>query len=130
MRKSEQLAMKVRYETKLEKIQRDYNQLLINSERVSREKELQQEIIKGVQRGMSNLKDKYTQEKSRWKTDKEQFEQKANEVSSHLPTIYIHFPLTKFLSQSLKFLSAKKYFFQKGDFPLDNVVTVHSSGRK
>ncbi|XP_029633282.1 protein CROWDED NUCLEI 4 [Octopus sinensis] len=80
VRKAEQLAMKVRYETKIEKLQRDYNQLLINSERVAKERELQQEIIRGVQRGMFNLKDKYTQDRSRWQTDKEKFENQATEA--------------------------------------------------
>ncbi|GAB1599791.1 uncharacterized protein LOC106879862 [Argonauta hians] len=80
VRKAEQLAMKVRYETKIEKLQRDFNQLQINSERVAKERELQQEIIRGVQRGMFNLKDKYTQDRSRWQTDKEKFESQATEA--------------------------------------------------
>lgn len=85
--------MKVRYETRLEKIQREYNKLQSSAEKIQRERDLDKDIIKGIQRGMGELRAKYTQDVAGWQKEKLQMERKIKEVtvfnSRVIPTLVL-----------------------------------------
>ncbi|KAJ8322162.1 hypothetical protein KUTeg_000633 [Tegillarca granosa] len=78
--RAEYLAMKVRYETRLENLQKDHLKLLTNLDQLQREKILDKDIIKGVQKGMSQMKQAYANDLSRIKEEKEMLEKHMHEI--------------------------------------------------
>ncbi|XP_052250522.1 myosin-11-like isoform X2 [Dreissena polymorpha] len=88
--KAELLAMKVRYETQLDRLQKEHLQLLEVVERLQRETHFDKEIIVGVQKGMANIRDNYTQDLSRWKDERSVLEshitqiEEGKEIAQHL----------------------------------------------
>lgn len=80
--RAEQLTMKVRYESKLGKLQKDYSKMLSTAERLQKERDLHRDIIKGIQKGMSQLKANYTADVAHWQDDKAVLERQIHEVSS------------------------------------------------
>ncbi|CAC5380446.1 unnamed protein product [Mytilus coruscus] len=57
--RAEYMAMKVRFETRLENLQKEHSRLLTILDQMQHEKVLNHEIIKGVQKQMSIMKDNY-----------------------------------------------------------------------
>ena len=82
--RAEYLAMKVRYETRLENLQKEHMSLLHVLDNLQREKHLNQEIIRGVQKGMSNMKDTYAKDIAKWNEEKEIFGRHIKEVGRTL----------------------------------------------
>lgn len=84
MLRAEYMAMKVRYETQLERLQKEHLQLLQVVERLQREKNLDQEIIVGIQKGMASIKDTYSHDMTRWKDERAV-------LTTHITKVRIHF---------------------------------------
>ena len=63
--------MKVRYETQLDQLQKEHIQLLTVVEKLQREKNLDQDIITGIQKGMANIRDTYSLDVTRWKDERQ-----------------------------------------------------------
>ncbi|KAK3088191.1 hypothetical protein FSP39_015959 [Pinctada imbricata] len=78
--RAEYLAMKVRYETRVENLQREQLKLLNILDKLQREKNLDQEIIKGVQKGMCTMKETYNQDLARLKDEKGLLESHIKEI--------------------------------------------------
>ena len=81
--RAEYLAMKVRYETRLENLQKEHMKLLNILDKLQREKVLDQEIIKGVQKGMGTIKETYNQDLARLRDEKGLLEVHIKEVSEY-----------------------------------------------
>ncbi|XP_021343411.1 golgin subfamily A member 4-like isoform X2 [Mizuhopecten yessoensis] len=69
--RAEYLAMKVRYETRLENLQKEHMNLLSLLDTMQREKTLDKEIIRGVQKGMSQMKVTYAKDLVKWDAEKD-----------------------------------------------------------
>ncbi|KAK6168105.1 hypothetical protein SNE40_021998 [Patella caerulea] len=78
--RAEYLAMKVRYETRIDKMSRDYSRALVTVESLEKERELDKEIIKAAQKGMLQLKDSYTQDLIKWEDEKQRLEKHGKEI--------------------------------------------------
>jgi hypothetical protein len=76
------MAMKVRYETQLDRLQKEHLQLLEVVERLQRAKNLDQEIIVGIQKGMANIRENYSHDLSRWKDERTVLESHITQVGS------------------------------------------------
>lgn len=74
--------MRVRYETQLERLQKEHLQLLEVVERLQRAKNMDQEIIVGIQKGMANIRETYSHDLSRWKDERSVLERHITLVSS------------------------------------------------
>lgn len=72
--------MKVRYETRLENLQKEHMKLLGVLDKLQREKVLNQEMIKGVQKGMGTMKETYTKDLEHWKEERNVLEKHIKEV--------------------------------------------------
>lgn len=72
--------MRVRYETRLESLQKEYMKLLATVDKLQREKDLDKDIIKGVQKGMTQIRDVYSNDLTRWNEEKAMLEQHIKEV--------------------------------------------------
>ncbi|XP_045180255.2 golgin subfamily B member 1-like [Mercenaria mercenaria] len=88
--RAEYMAMKVRYETQLDRLQKEHLQLLEVVERLQRAKNLDQEIIVGIQKGMANIRETYSHDLSRWKDERSVLEshitqiEEGKEIAQHL----------------------------------------------
>ncbi|KAL4217860.1 hypothetical protein ACF0H5_022599 [Mactra antiquata] len=88
--RAEYMAMKVRYETQLDRLQKEHMKLLEVVLKLQKEKNLDQEIIQGIQRGMANIKENYTIDLSRWKDERTVLEshisqiEEGKEIAQHL----------------------------------------------
>ncbi|KAK3610093.1 hypothetical protein CHS0354_032188 [Potamilus streckersoni] len=88
--RAEYMAMKVRYETQLETLQKEHLQLLVVVDRLQREKHLDKDIIVGVQKGMSSIKQTYSKDLSRWTDEKNILQrhiqeiEEGKEIANHL----------------------------------------------
>nr|XP_034302400.1 myosin-9-like [Crassostrea gigas] len=80
--RAEYLAMKVRYETRLENLQKEHMKLLGVLDKLQREKVLNQEMIKGVQKGMGTMKETYTKDLEHWKEERNVLEKHIKEIES------------------------------------------------
>ncbi|XP_060067409.1 uncharacterized protein LOC132547643 isoform X1 [Ylistrum balloti] len=69
--RAEYLAMKVRYETRLENLQKEHMKLLALVDTLHREKTLDKEIIRGVQKGMTQMKVTYAKDLTKWNEEKD-----------------------------------------------------------
>ncbi|KAL5014691.1 hypothetical protein ScPMuIL_008961 [Solemya velum] len=78
--RAEYLAMRVRYETRLESLQKEYMKLLATVDKLQREKDLDKDIIKGVQKGMTQIRDVYSNDLTRWNEEKAMLEQHIKEI--------------------------------------------------
>ena len=79
--RAEHLAVKVRYETRFEKMTKDYSKLIVAVEKLQRERDLDKQIIQGVQKGMSQMKENYTNDLHRWDDERRHLEKQLAEVS-------------------------------------------------
>ncbi|KAL3891792.1 hypothetical protein ACJMK2_004039 [Sinanodonta woodiana] len=88
--RAEYMAMKVRYETQLEALQKEHLQLLVVVDRLQREKHLDKDIIVGVQKGMYSIKQTYSKDLSRWTDEKNILQrhiqeiEEGKEIANHL----------------------------------------------
>lgn len=96
MLRAEYLAMKVRYETRLENLQKEHMKLLGVLDKLQREKVLNQEMIKGVQKGMGTMKETYTKDLEHWKEERNVLEKHIKEVFFPELFGYLHFKLLSF----------------------------------
>ncbi|XP_069106390.1 uncharacterized protein [Argopecten irradians] len=78
--RAEYLAMKVRYETRLENLQKEHMKLLSLLDTMQREKTLDKEIIRGVQKGMSQMKVTYAKDLSKWNEEKDILARHVKEI--------------------------------------------------
>ncbi|XP_067666411.1 uncharacterized protein [Haliotis asinina] len=78
--RAEFLAMKVRYETRFEKMSKDYSKMLLTIEKLQKERDLDKAIIQGIQKGMAGLKDKYSSELIKWEDEKARLERQIKEI--------------------------------------------------
>ncbi|XP_046569804.1 COP1-interactive protein 1-like isoform X2 [Haliotis rubra] len=78
--RAEYLAMKVRYETRFEKMSKDYSKMLLTIEKLQKERDLDKAIIQGIQKGMAGLKDKYSSELIKWEDEKARLERQIKEI--------------------------------------------------
>lgn len=78
--KAEHQAMKVRYETRFDKMYKEYNKMVATIETLHREKDKDQEIIQVMQRNMTLIKDKYTDELLRAEDDKATLSKQMKEI--------------------------------------------------
>lgn len=74
------MAMKVRFETRLENLQKEHTRLLTILDQMQHEKVLNQEIIKGVQKQMSLMKENYHKNLEKSKQQNEMLERHIKEV--------------------------------------------------
>lgn len=72
--------MKVRYESQLDRLQKEHLKLLEVVERLQRAKNLDQEIIVGIQKGMANIRENYSADLSRWKEERTVLESHISQV--------------------------------------------------
>ncbi|WAR16517.1 hypothetical protein MAR_031111 [Mya arenaria] len=88
--RAEYMGMKVRYETQLDRLQKEHFALLEVVEKLQREKHLDHDIITGVQKGMASIKNTYTHDLSRWKDERSVLEshikqiEEGKEIAAHL----------------------------------------------
>jgi len=85
--------MKVRYETQLDQLQKEHIQLLTVVEKLQREKNLDQDIITGIQKGMANIRDTYSLDVTRWKDERQVLNNHITKVT--LNTIMLNNYITK-----------------------------------
>ncbi|XP_055872478.1 microtubule-associated protein futsch-like isoform X2 [Biomphalaria glabrata] len=78
--KAEQLAMKVRYETRIDKMSKEQDKMLLTIEKLQKERELDKQIIQGIQNNLSLVKDKYTEELLRSEEDKTALDRQLKEI--------------------------------------------------
>ncbi|XP_033727449.1 myosin-16-like isoform X2 [Pecten maximus] len=78
--RAEYLAMKVRYETRLENLQKEHMKLLSLLDTMQREKTLDKEIIRGVQKGMSQMKVTYAKNLTKWNEEKDILARHVKEI--------------------------------------------------
>jgi cell division protein FtsB len=74
------MAMKVRFETRLENLQKEHTRLLTILDQMQHEKVLNQEIIKGVQKQMSVMKENYHKNLEKTKQQHDMLERHIKEV--------------------------------------------------
>lgn len=75
------MAMKVRFETRLDNLQKEHSRLLTILDQMQHEKVLNHEIIKGVQKQMSLMKDNYHKNLEKSKEQSETLGRHIKEVS-------------------------------------------------
>ncbi|XP_041360782.1 interaptin-like [Gigantopelta aegis] len=80
VQRAEHLAVKVRYETRFEKMTNDYSKMVVTVEKLQRERDLDKQIIQGVQRGLAQLKDNYTHDLQRWDDERKYLEKQLAEI--------------------------------------------------
>ena len=87
------MAMKVRFETRLENLQKEHTRLLTILDQMQHEKVLNQEIIKGVQKQMSLMKENYHKNLEKSKQQNEMLERHIKEVKQklYLAKLWIHY---------------------------------------
>lgn len=79
--RAEYMAMKVRFETRLDNLQKEHSRLLTILDQMQHEKVLNHEIIKGVQKQMSLMKDNYHKNLEKSKEQSETLGRHIKEVS-------------------------------------------------
>lgn len=80
--RAEYLAMKVRYETRFEKMSKDYSKMLVTIEKLQKERDLDKAIIQGIQKGMAGLKDNYSSDLIKWEDEKAKLQRQIKEVGN------------------------------------------------
>ncbi|CAL1537257.1 unnamed protein product, partial [Lymnaea stagnalis] len=91
--KAEHLAMKVRYETRIDRMSKEQNKMLLTIEKIHKERELDKQIIQAIQKNLSSVKDKYTEELLRSEEDKASLQRQLKEIEEsrgHLEELQKH----------------------------------------
>ncbi|XP_059146246.1 trichohyalin-like isoform X2 [Physella acuta] len=91
--KAEHLAIKVRYETRIDKMSKEQNKMLLTIEKLQKEHDLDKQIIQGIQKNLSLVKDKYTEELLRSDEDKVSLQRQLKEIEEsrgHLEELQKH----------------------------------------
>jgi len=100
--RAEHMAMKVRYETRIEKINKENNKMLSTLAKLQRERDMDKEIIDTIQEKFSMLKDKYTEELLRSEDDKANLDRQMKEIDeSRALTTQLSRQLTEVKEQCL-----------------------------
>ncbi|GFN85420.1 sporulation-specific protein 15-like isoform x2, partial [Plakobranchus ocellatus] len=68
--KADNLAMKVRYETRIDKMSKDHNKMLLTIDQLQKERDRDRETVQAIQKNLSLVKDKYTDELLKSEEDK------------------------------------------------------------
>ncbi|KAK3766362.1 hypothetical protein RRG08_044547 [Elysia crispata] len=68
--KADTLALKVRYETRIDKMSKDHNKMLLTIDQLQKERDRDRETVVAIQKNLSLVKDKYTEELLKSEEDK------------------------------------------------------------
>ncbi|RUS71400.1 hypothetical protein EGW08_020841, partial [Elysia chlorotica] len=68
--KADTMALKVRYETRIDKMNKDHNKMLLTIDQLQKERDRDREAVLAIQKNLSLVKDKYTEELLKSEEDK------------------------------------------------------------
>ncbi|XP_070208370.1 uncharacterized protein [Littorina saxatilis] len=79
--RAEHQAMKVRYETRVEKMSQEYSKIMMTMETLQKEKLADKEMVTQVQKAMTLIKEAHAQDQRRWEEEKARLDRQIKELS-------------------------------------------------
>ncbi|KAL8558787.1 hypothetical protein ACOMHN_043730 [Nucella lapillus] len=79
--RAEHQAMKIRYETRVDKMTQEHSKMMSTMETLQKEKASDRELVDGVQKALTLMRDAYTQDQVRWEEEKDKLDRQIKELS-------------------------------------------------